>query len=64
MTQMVSFPSVLRTQYAIEKLVNKDDKKVQKCLDNFKKIAKTYPYKGDIESERELIELILTIDVK
>ena len=58
MKQMVNFPSVCRTQYAIEKLVNKDDKKAQKCLDTFEKIAKTYPYQGDIESEKELIELI------
>ncbi len=58
MAQMISFPSVARTQYAIEKIINKDDKKAEKCLTIFEKIAKTYPYKGDIEIEKELLELI------
>lgn len=58
MKAMRTFPSVLRTEYAYAVLVENDQKKAAKALDIFEKVAKTYPYPNDINSERELIEII------
>jgi len=52
---MAQNPSILRTQYAHALLCEKDEEKARKYLSDFEKLAKRYPYKGDIESERELI---------
>ncbi|MBR5071163.1 MAG: hypothetical protein IKX27_04615 [Oscillospiraceae bacterium] len=54
--QMKSFPSVLRTQYAVELLKNGDTGKAQEILDTFDRVAQTYPSQADIESERELMQ--------
>ena len=58
MKQMQKFPSVIRTEYALAALYEKDDAKAQKALERFEKCSKTHPYPTDIESERELLELI------
>ena len=55
---MQRFPSVIRTEYALAVLYEKDDAKAQKALEQFEKCSKTHPYPTDIESERELLELI------
>ena len=55
--QMKSFPSVLRTQYALALLHERDEKKAAEVLDRFEKMAKAYPAPADIESERELLAL-------
>ncbi len=57
MKQMKKFPSVLRTEYVLALLHNKDIKKAEKCKMLFEKCAKTYPYPNDIQSERELMEI-------
>lgn len=54
---MKNFPSVVRTQYVYALLYEKDLEKVQKMRQKFEKVAKTYPYASDIESERELMEI-------
>lgn len=51
-------PSVLRTQYAVALLHDHDEADAQKHLDAFEKAIKNYPYASDIESERELMEII------
>lgn len=56
--QMKNFPSILRTEYAYALFAEKDEKKAGECLKRFDKMAKTYPYPNDIESERELIDLV------
>lgn len=56
MAAMASNPSILRTQYACALICEKDSAKAEKHLAAFEKMAKAYPYKSDIESERELIE--------
>ncbi len=56
MKAMKNFPSVVRTEYALSLLHEKNSEKAQKIRDRFEKIAETYPYASDIESERELIE--------
>ncbi len=47
-----------RGEYAIALLYEQDAEKAQKHLAAFEKIAKTHPYTGDVEGERELIAMI------
>ena len=55
MKSMKTFPSVLRTQYALAVLADHDPAKGETILAAFDKMAATYPYPADIESERELL---------
>lgn len=57
MKSMKSFPSVIRTEYALACLVEKNHEKANEKLAYFEKCAKNYPYPADIESERELIKI-------
>ncbi len=57
MRTMKSFPSVLRTYYAIS-LSGLDEKRSPEYYEKaFEKAAKSYPYKADSDAERELMEL-------
>jgi len=56
MKSMKTFPSVIRTQYAIA-LLEQNDKQAQAALKQFDAVARRYPYTGDIEGERELLAL-------
>ncbi len=58
MKQMKNFPSVLRTQYAISLLYENNKIKAKQHIDHFNRIAKIYPYQGDIQSELELIKIV------
>lgn len=58
MKRMRTFPSVIRTNYAYELVVHKNQENVEKWKLEFEKCAKKYPYTGDIESERELMDII------
>ncbi|MEE1315311.1 MAG: hypothetical protein UHS49_06060 [Faecalimonas sp.] len=60
MRQMKAFPSVIRTEYAIALLYEKDTAKAEKIKAEFEKIAPKYPYASDIECERELMERVFT----
>ena len=53
--QMSSYPSVLRTEYAVEALAHGDTAKAEKVLERFEKTAGTFPSAAEIESERDLI---------
>ncbi|MGN0543162.1 MAG: hypothetical protein ACI4JG_06890 [Acutalibacteraceae bacterium] len=57
MKSMKAYPSVIRTEYAIALLCDKDEEKAEKIKALFNKRAVSYPYPADIESERELIEI-------
>ncbi len=57
MKSMKSYPSVLRTQIALALLHDHDGAAAEKLKAEFEKIARSYPYPTDIESERELIAL-------
>ncbi len=57
MKSMKTFPSVIRTDYVYTLLYEKDEEKAQKILEQFDRVAQTYPYPSDIESERELLVL-------
>ncbi|MGN0323573.1 MAG: M50 family metallopeptidase [Oliverpabstia sp.] len=58
MKSMKNFPSVLRTEYAYALLCEKDTVKADKVKNQFEKCAKTYPYQNDVQSERELMEIV------
>ena len=57
MKAMKKFPSVVRTEYAYALLALKDTAKVNAARELFEKVAKTYPYPSDVQSERELISI-------
>lgn len=57
MKTMKSFPQVLRTEYVYALRAEKNEKKAAKVKASFESIARTYPYTGEIESERELINI-------
>lgn len=57
MKAMKKFPSVVRTEYAYALLALKDIAKANAARALFEKVAKTYPYPSDVQSERELMEI-------
>ena len=57
MKAMVTNPSVIRTEYVVALLDEKDSEKAQKILERFELAGKKYPYPSEIEAERELIEM-------
>ena len=59
MTGMPKFPTALRLQFAKALLYDMNHNVAQSHLDKFNTVAKTYPNEGDIEYERDLINLAL-----
>lgn len=57
MKAMKRLPSVIRTEYAYALLFEKDLVKAEAVKEQFERIARTYPYACDIESEYELMEI-------
>jgi len=53
---MSKYISVIRMEYAYALLAEWDEAKAEKILARFEKAAARYPYKGDVESERAMIE--------
>ena len=47
-----------RLMYAYEKLVSRDAQKEEKAFEAFQKACRAYPFSGDRESERELMEIV------
>ena len=58
MKAMRAFPSVIRTEYAYAVLVEMNQNKAAKAMEAFEKVAKSYPYPNDINSEWELIHIV------
>lgn len=58
MKAMKRFPSVLRTEYALALLFDVDRSKAEKIMCEFDKVAKTYPYPHEAESERDLMNIV------
>lgn len=56
MKSMKNFPSVLRTEYAYFLLGKHDTSAAEQVRERFEKISLSYPYFGDIASERELLD--------
>ncbi len=57
MKSMKTFPGVIRTEYVYALLANRDEAKASEAMERFEKCAKKYPYPGDIQSERELMQI-------
>ena len=57
MDTMKTFPTVIRTEYTYALLCEHDADKAEKLLSDFESVAKSYPYKTDVDSERELIAI-------
>ena len=57
MKSMKTYPGVIRTEYALALLHNRDEEAAKKIKARFEKNARTYPYPADIASERELMEI-------
>lgn len=55
MKAMKRFPSVLRTQYALALLWEKDVSRAETIKHDFEKAVKSYPYPHEIEAERDLM---------
>lgn len=64
MKAMKKHPSVLRTEYGYALLAEKDPEKAKNIMSQFGQCAKTYPYPGEIEAERELIALANEVTAK
>lgn len=61
MQMMQNYPGIIRTQYAQAVLAEQDMEKARQRKQKFENVAKTYPYEADIQSERELLEIIETM---
>ncbi len=59
MRSMKTYPSVIRTQFAIALFVDKDEKKAEDILASFDKQTKNFPYRQEIDVERNLMLKIL-----
>ena len=59
MLSMKTFPSVIRTEYTYALLYERNEDKANRALDSFVKIGAKYPYKSDLDSERELMDTAL-----
>ena len=57
MKAMKSFPSVIRTEYALALFFEKNKAKAERIKKEFEKVAKTYPYAHEIDSERDLMKI-------
>ena len=57
MKAMGKYPSVLRTEYALALLADGDTKKAENIRELFEKISPAYPYAGEIQGERELMNI-------
>lgn len=55
------YPSIIRTQYTYELLINNDANAAGRLLDLFDRIASKYPYRSEIEAERERFQLVGSI---
>ena len=55
---MKGFPSIIRMKYAYYLLAADDPDMAARLKSSFEKVAVTYPYPNDINTERELIEIV------
>jgi len=58
MRAMKNNPTILRTRYAMARLMDNDDKGAVTVLEQFDRCAKSHPFPSDIESERDILAAI------
>ena len=54
---MKNVPSFIRTEYVYALLYEENENKAEKIKAKFEKQAKMYPYKNEIQAEREFMEI-------
>lgn len=54
---MKNFPQVIRTNYVIALLLEKDNVKAEEYVKQMQKIEKNYPYPKDLKMEKDLMEI-------
>lgn len=57
-SSMKNFITNLRIDYAVAKLHEKDEDKAAKIKEKFDKVCQSHPIKADVESEKELMEIV------
>ena len=57
MKAMKTFPSVIRLEYTYNLLANHSPEAAAKSMEAFERVAATYPYPNDINTERELMKI-------
>jgi hypothetical protein len=57
MKAMKTFPSVIRLEYTYNLLANHSPEAAGKSMEAFERVAATYPYPNDINTERELMKI-------
>lgn len=55
---MSGHPSVIRTEYAVRLLKDRDPEKAKKSRELLNKVAKSFPLQSDIEAEQEIIRYL------
>lgn len=60
---MKTFPSVIRMEYAYCLLAEHDPDGAAKSMAAFERVAATYPYPNDINTERELMEIAAEVSL-
>ena len=58
MKAMKRYPPVIRMEYALAMLQDRDERQAEKCLRRFEKAAKRYAYRVQIADERKALEAI------
>ena len=61
MKAMKDYPSIIRTEYTLALLIDKDEEKAKEIKRKFISRSKTYPYSADIKSEKELIDIATNV---
>ena len=59
MKSMRSFPSIIRTEYAVSLLLDRDEKQASRILSDFEKCAARFPYSQEIDVERALMSKVM-----
>ena len=57
-SSMKNFITNLRIDYAVTQLHEKDEEKAAKIKEKFDKVCQSHPIKADVESEKELVEIV------
>ena len=58
MKQMETFPTVIRTKYALALLRDHNESEAKVLRSKYEQVCRTYPYKAGIESENEMMDII------
>ena len=58
MRSMKSYPSVVRTEYALAMLLDHDATKAEEIRDAFDRHSDTFPYPSEVKAENELMDMV------